>query len=75
MSGLITMLAAAELLGSQQQLRHKRRIVFAAFAGEGWGYMGSKRFLWDLSTDANSTEGLDFAAIEQVNTEAAESSR
>ena len=67
MSGLVAMLAAAEVMGnSSLAADFKRRIVFAAFAGEPWGYMGSKRLLWELAKRENSTEGLALANIEQV---------
>ena len=61
------MLAAAEILGnSTLSAQYGRRLVFAAFAGEPWGYMGSKRFLWELHTGENSTRPLTLAAIDQV---------
>ncbi len=40
--------------------------MFAAFAGEPWGYMGSKRFLWELHSRENSTKPLTLEAIDQV---------
>lgn len=62
-SGLIAMLAAAEVLGSSNATaalaaagaRYQRRLVFAALAGEPWGMMGSKRLLWELSTAASNS--------------------
>ena len=61
------MLAAAEILGnSTMSAQYERRLVFAAFAGEPWGYMGSKRFLWELHTGENSTRPLTLDAIDQV---------
>ncbi len=61
------MLAAAEILGnSTMSTQYERRLVFAAFAGEPWGYMGSKRFLWELHTGENSTRPLTLYAIDQV---------
>ena len=66
-SGLVALLAAAEILGNgTSAAAWHRRIMFAAFAGEPWGYMGSKRFLWELHTTENSTKGLRLADIEQV---------
>ncbi|KAL4433984.1 hypothetical protein ABPG75_000425 [Micractinium tetrahymenae] len=66
-SGLIAMLAAAELLGSadasaaagQYRERYRRRIVFAALGGEPWGLMGSKRLLWEAASGAASVAGFD----------------
>lgn len=67
LSGLIALLAAAEILGnSSMAAGYQRRLVFAAFAGEPWGYMGSKRFLWELHSGENSTHPLSLAAIDQV---------
>ena len=67
MSGLVAMLAAAEIIGnSTLAASFQRRTVFAALAGEPWGYMGSKRLLWELANRENSTEGLALANIEQV---------
>ena len=66
-SGLVAMLAAAEIVGnSSLAASFKRRIVFAALAGEPWGYMGSKRLLWELANRENSTEGLALEKFEQV---------
>ena len=67
LSGLIAMLAAAEILGNSSLApAYQRRLVFAALAGEPWGYMGSKRFLWELHIGANSTQPLSQEAIDQV---------
>lgn len=66
-SGLIAMLAAAELLGSAEassaagpyRERYRRRLVFAALGGEPWGLMGSKRLLWEGASRAPSVAGFD----------------
>ncbi len=66
-SGLIAMLAAAEVLGSaegsaaagQYRERYRRRIVFAALGGEPWGLMGSKRLLWEAASGAASVAGFN----------------
>lgn len=66
-SGLIAMLAAAEVLGSadasaavgQYRERYRRRLVFAALGGEPWGLMGSKRLLWEAASGAPSVAGFD----------------
>ncbi len=61
------MLAAAEALGNSSYADvYRKRIVFAAFSGEPWGYMGSKRFLWELHNGENSTIGLSLDRIEQA---------
>ena len=61
-SGLIAMLAAAQLLGSAGGApRYRRRLVFAALAGEPWGLMGSKRLLWELEAGNSSMAGLSLA--------------
>jgi nicastrin len=43
--------------------------VFAALAGEPWGYMGSKRLLWDMSRGRVFTAGLNLTDIDQVGVE------
>eukprot|EP00884_Botryococcus_braunii_P020474 jgi/Botrbrau1/710/Bobra.160_2s0033.1 len=67
MSGLISMLAAAEILGNSSDAKFfRRRLVFVALAGEPWGYMGSKRLLWELQQGLPSTQGLSLSLIDQV---------
>ena len=67
LSGLIAMLAAAEILGNSSHAEgYERCLVFAGLAGEPWGYMGSKRFLWELHRGNNSTKPLSLLAIDQV---------
>lgn len=64
-SGLIAMLAAAEVLGSPNATaalaaagaRYRRRLVFAALGGEPWALMGSKRLLWELSGGGGGGNG------------------
>ncbi len=34
--------------------------------GEPWGFMGSKRLLWEMYNDADTTTGLNLDVIEQV---------
>lgn len=68
-SGLIAMLAAAQLLGSANASaalagaggRYRRRLVFAAMAGEPWGLMGSKRLLWELASGPSNSSLAAFA--------------
>lgn len=67
LSGLIAMLAAAEVLGNSGYADvYRRRLIFTAFAGEPWGSMGSKRFLWELHSHENSTRGLMLDQIQQA---------
>lgn len=69
LSGLIALLAAADALSAVSEATRKlyrRHLVFTAFAGETWDYMGSKRFLWDLHSGGNSTAGLSLDLIDQV---------
>ena len=43
-----------------------RQFVFVALAGEPWGYMGSKAFLWELERGGVAVQGLDLALVDQV---------
>lgn len=67
-SGLIAMLAAAQILGaSAHTSAYTRHVVFTALAGETWGYMGSKRMLWEMAGGgSNATAGLSLDAVETV---------
>ena len=47
---------------------YSNRIVYLALAGEPWGYMGSRRLLYEASTGSNNTVGLDLSLIEKVRT-------
>eukprot|EP00878_Enallax_costatus_P044427 GHUV01053036.1.p1 GENE.GHUV01053036.1~~GHUV01053036.1.p1 ORF type:complete len:110 (-),score=22.16 GHUV01053036.1:102-431(-) len=47
---------------------YSRRVVFLALAGEPWGYMGSRRLLYEAYTGSNNTAGLDLSLIEKVPT-------
>lgn len=65
------MLAALRVLRSAASAsggadRYAKRIVFLALAGEGWGYMGSRRLLYDADSGSNSTTGLQMELVEQV---------
>lgn len=42
------------------------QIVFAAFTGEAWGYLGSRKFLQELDLGSDSVKGLGSSMIEQV---------
>ena len=68
MSGLVVLLAAIELLASQlNQASMTRRVAFAVFAGEPWGYMGSKQVLWKMHQGDESVAGLSLESIDQVS--------
>ncbi|KAF6250532.1 Nicastrin-domain-containing protein [Scenedesmus sp. NREL 46B-D3] len=75
LSGLIAMLAALQALhrsatsssgGSAGFSGYSKRLVFMALAGEPWGYMGSRRLLFEAATGSNSTAGLNMSLVEQV---------
>lgn len=73
LSGLVAMLTALQLLarGSNSSsggpgADFQRQLVFAALAGEPWGYMGSRAFLWQLESGAASVAGLDLSLVDQV---------
>ena len=67
MSGLVVLLAAAEAyaaalrsvaLITDPAITPAKRVVFAAFAAEDWGYAGSRRFLYELA-NGGANEGGD----------------
>lgn len=68
LSGLVAMLAAAQILsnGTQAGQGFSARVVFAALAGEPWGAMGSRRLVHDMLQGANSTAGLKLDRVEKV---------
>ena len=69
MGSLITLLAVADILGNNTAAlaTYKKRLVLTALMGEPWGYMGSKRLLWDMYNHADTTTGLDVDNIEQAS--------
>lgn len=68
-SGVIALLAAADALGSLPTEDWVRSIVFGLFQGESFGFVGSRRFLHDVSRfrDENSEEKCQ-KRVENVNT-------
>lgn len=42
------------------------QLVFAAFTGEAWGHLGSRKFLQELDLGSDSIKGLNSSMIEQV---------
>ncbi|DBA90918.1 TPA: hypothetical protein ACH3X1_016125 [Trebouxia sp. C0004] len=68
MGSLITLLAVADILGNNTAAvaTYSKRLVLTALMGEPWGFMGSKRLLWEMHNDADTTTGLNLDVIEQV---------
>lgn len=81
LSGLLALLAALHQLkataaatagaaGSGGQplfSSYSKRLVFLALAGEPWGYMGSRRLLYEAASGSNATAGLDLSLVEAVS--------
>lgn len=44
------------------------QIVFVVFTGEAWGYLGSRRFLFELDQQTDAVNGINNTLIETVNT-------
>lgn len=70
-SGLIAMMAAAQVLGSTENdplvvQSYQKRIIFLAVTGEPWGYMGSRRLLWEMENGNLSVQGLELDSIEGI---------
>ncbi|KAF3331598.1 nicastrin [Carex littledalei] len=66
-SGLIALLTAVDALSHVNHLKKlKKQFVFAAFTGEAWGYLGSRKFLQELDLGSDSVKGLDSSMIEQI---------
>eukprot|EP00195_Chlamydomonas_chlamydogama_P012863 CAMPEP_0202894688 /NCGR_PEP_ID=MMETSP1392-20130828/4034_1 /ASSEMBLY_ACC=CAM_ASM_000868 /TAXON_ID=225041 /ORGANISM="Chlamydomonas chlamydogama, Strain SAG 11-48b" /LENGTH=710 /DNA_ID=CAMNT_0049579449 /DNA_START=101 /DNA_END=2233 /DNA_ORIENTATION=+ len=67
LSGLVTMLAAMELLRvTNASSTYTRQLLFVAMTGEPWDYMGSRRMLWEMDKNSTTTSGLDLSRIDQV---------
>jgi nicastrin len=58
--------AGAASSSSSSSSSYSKRIVFLALAGEPWGYMGSRRLLYEAATGSNATAGLDLTLVEKV---------
>jgi len=64
LSGLVALLAAAEVLGNASRSGRSgggNPIIVAALAGEAWGFLGSGRLLFEANTDATRLPGTDGA--------------
>lgn len=68
MGSLITLLAVADVLGNNTAAvaTYSKRLVLTALMGEPWGFMGSKRLLWEMYSQAATTTGLDVENLQQV---------
>uniref|UniRef100_A0A453PIN3 Nicastrin n=1 Tax=Aegilops tauschii subsp. strangulata TaxID=200361 RepID=A0A453PIN3_AEGTS len=65
-SGLIALLTAVDALSHLHDLgKLKKQLVFAAFDGEAWGYLGSRKFLQELDEGDDSVNGINSSMIEQ----------
>ena len=69
MGSLITLLAVADILGNNTAAvaTYSKRLVLTALMGEPWGFMGSKRMLWEMYNRADTTKGLDVENIQQAS--------
>lgn len=66
-SGLIALLAAVDTLSHLDGLGDlSKQLVFVAFTGEAWGYLGSRRFLVELDMHSYAVQGLNHSLIETV---------
>ncbi|KXZ43598.1 hypothetical protein GPECTOR_86g392 [Gonium pectorale] len=66
-SGLISSLVALSLLvRAGHTATYSRQLAFAALPGEAFGYMGSKRLLYEMSVNSTFTRGLRMDLVDQV---------
>ncbi|KAJ6368060.1 hypothetical protein OIU78_000603 [Salix suchowensis] len=66
-SGLIALLAAVDSLSRVNGLDDlSKQLVFSVFTGEAWGYLGSRRFLFELDLQSEAVSGLNSSLIETV---------
>ncbi|XP_011043905.1 PREDICTED: nicastrin isoform X2 [Populus euphratica] len=66
-SGLIALLAAVDSLSHVNGLDGLgKQLVFSVFTGEAWGYLGSRRFLFELDLQSEAVNGLNSSLIETV---------
>ena len=84
LTGLVVLLAAAEMVANAAEgttLEPRRSVSFAAFAGEPWGFLGSRRFLYEVgrakalrgAEDAGegvggSVRGMSFESVDLEST-------
>jgi len=69
MGSLIALLAVADVLGNNTAAvaTYSKRLVLTALMGEPWGFMGSKRLLWEMDNRADTVTGLHLDQIEQAS--------
>ncbi|XP_062150833.1 nicastrin isoform X2 [Alnus glutinosa] len=66
-SGLISLLAAVDALSHVDGLDDlTKQLVFIVFTGEAWGYLGSRRFLYELDLQSDAVSGLNNSLIDMV---------
>ncbi|KAJ6766695.1 NICASTRIN [Salix purpurea] len=66
-SGLIALLAAVDSLSRVNGLDDlSKQLVFSVFTGEAWGYLGSRRFLFELDLQSEAVSGLNSSLFETV---------
>lgn len=67
LSGLIALLAAVDALSKVSNPEDwDKQLIIAVFTGEAWGYLGSRRFLTELSNGGSSVQGLNRSLIHQI---------
>ncbi|XP_071696314.1 nicastrin isoform X2 [Rutidosis leptorrhynchoides] len=67
LSGFISLLAAVDALSRIEGLDTlDKQLVFVVFTGEAWGYLGSRRFLLELSQHTDAVKGINHTLIEAV---------
>lgn len=67
LSGLLTLLAAVDALSNVSNADSwDKQLVIAVFTGEAWGYLGSRRFLYELANGGSSVLGLNRSLVHQV---------
>ncbi|KAH9298421.1 hypothetical protein KI387_030103, partial [Taxus chinensis] len=67
LSGLIALLTAVDALSHVDGTNEwAKQLVFLVVTGESWGYLGSRRFLAELNSGADSVNGLSSELIDQV---------
>lgn len=67
MLGALSVLHSSLKITSGAASSYNKRLVFLALAGEPWGYMGSRRLLYEAADGSNNTAGLDLSLIEKVS--------
>lgn len=66
LSGLISLLAAVDALSHVNVHELKKQLVFVAFTGEAWGFLGSRRFIAEMDLRTDATKGLNSTLIEKI---------